>query len=74
MANKSRCFTDTGEHIARQDAEIARLREALKPFAHYYDLNDCQERPADDALEVPIRDLLAAKRACEQSLKPTQES
>lgn len=43
--------------------EIGPLREALKPFAHYYDLNDCHERPADDAIEVPIADLLRAKGA-----------
>lgn len=34
--------------------------EALRPFAWYFDLNDCKDRSEDDALEVPIRDLRVA--------------
>jgi len=37
--------------------------EALKPFAHYYRLNDCEGRPDDDAIEVPIGDLRLAALA-----------
>lgn len=48
-------------------AEIDQMRAALKPFAYYYDLNDCVERDPRLALEVPISDLAAAKRAYEQS-------
>lgn len=40
-----------------------RMRRALEPFARYYDLNDCDEREDDDALEVPIRDLRQARAA-----------
>ena len=35
--------------------------EALEPFAHYYELNDCDKREFDDALEVPIVDLAFAR-------------
>lgn len=41
-------------------AEMERLRAALKPFGYYYELNDCQDRRLDDALEVPIADLKRA--------------
>ncbi len=37
--------------------------EALKPFAHYYRLNDCEGRPDDDAIEVPIGGLRFAALA-----------
>lgn len=37
--------------------------EALKPFAHYYRLNDCEGRPDDDAIELPIGDLRFAALA-----------
>lgn len=46
-------------------ARVERLESALKPFAYYYDLNDCKERDPREALEVPIADLRAAKRAIE---------
>ena len=36
------------------------LIEALRPFAWYFDLNDCEGRRDDDALEVPMRDLRVA--------------
>ena len=42
-------------------AAVERMRRALEPFALYYDLNDCDEREDDDALEVPIRDLRQAR-------------
>lgn len=68
---RERCLAYKGQveagsiAIQHLQGEIARLRAALKPFAYYYDLNDCQERekiPAN-ALEVPIADLKAAKMA-----------
>ena len=45
-------------------ALIAELREArglLKPFAVYYEINDLDERLADDAIEVPVGDLRLAR-------------
>lgn len=49
---------------AREDAaEIERLRGLLKPFAVYYEINDLDERLADDAIEVPVGDLRAVYRA-----------
>ena len=44
-------------------ATVERMRGGLEPFALYYDLNDCDEREDDDALEVPIRDLRQARAA-----------
>ncbi len=41
---------------------ISKLRAALKPFAHYYEINDCHDRPNDN-LEVPIADLKRARDA-----------
>jgi hypothetical protein len=43
-----------------KDAEIERLRAALNPFGYFYQLNDCQDKKPDDALEVPISDLRRA--------------
>ena len=43
-------------------AEIERLRGLLKPFAVYYEINDLDERLADDAIEVPVGDLRAVYR------------
>lgn len=40
--------------------ENRQLRAALQPFGFYYELNDCHELKADDALEVPIADLKRA--------------
>ena len=42
------------------EALIAELKEAkrlMKPFAVYYEINDLDERAADDAIEVPVGDL-----------------
>ncbi len=36
------------------------LIDALRPFAWYFDVNDCKDRSEDDAIEVPIRDLRIA--------------
>ena len=44
-------------------AEIERLRGLLKPFAVYYEINDLDERLADDAIEVPVGDLRAVYSA-----------
>jgi len=41
--------------------KIDRLVKALTPFGYYFDLNDCDDRDDDDALEIPIRDLRAAR-------------
>jgi hypothetical protein len=54
------------DHEMRMEAlrlyeENEKLVNALKPFAHYFDLNDCANRADDDALEIPIRDLRAAR-------------
>lgn len=51
------------DEIVRAANHHDALREALEPFAHYFDLNDCAERNDDDALEVPIRDLKRAHEA-----------
>lgn len=51
---------------SRADAEIVRLRTALGPFARHFNLNDCEVRGDDDALEVPISDLRRAAYALEQ--------
>lgn len=49
---------------AREAADgIERLRGLLKPFAVYYEINDLDERLADDAIEVPVGDLRAVYRA-----------
>lgn len=47
----------TGEPNTPKD----RIHPLLKQLAFYYDVNDCQDRDDDDALEVPIRDLKEAK-------------
>jgi len=50
---------------------LAQVKEALEPFARYCDLNDLDERNCvEDAIEVPIRDLLRAAqvlRSCESA-------
>jgi len=47
--------------------EIKRLRTALTPFARHYNMNDCHESKSDDAIEVPIADLLGAVLALRRS-------
>jgi len=37
------------------------LKSRLHPFAYYFDLNDCDGRADDEALEIPIRDIRAAR-------------
>jgi hypothetical protein len=49
--------------------ENERYRLALEPFAAFYSLNDCDERPLDGALEVPIRALRDARAALSPSEK-----
>lgn len=44
-------------------ATIARLRAALGPFARCAEENDLAERAMDDAIEVPVVDVLAAALA-----------
>jgi len=51
-----------GVQQAFAEREVGMI-EALKPFAHYYRLNDCEGRPDDDAIEVPIGDLRLAALA-----------
>ncbi len=53
--------------IASLQSQVARLKEALEPFAHYYDLNDLHERDNDDAIEVPVRDLRRARTALKET-------
>lgn len=48
--------------LASLSAELEGAREALRPFAHYYDLNDLADRSSADAIEVPVADLRAAYR------------
>lgn len=42
---------------------IDKMFGALAPFAWYYDVNDCRRHIRGGVLEVPISDLLKAKRA-----------
>lgn len=44
-------------------AKAEKLEGVLKPFVRYADLNDLSECDPDDAIEVPVRDLLAARAA-----------
>lgn len=43
------------------------IEECASELVRQYDLNDCDERAADDALEIPIRDLRALKQALKGS-------
>ena len=36
--------------------------ELLQRLAWYYEVNDCRDRSKGDAIEVPISDLLEAKK------------
>lgn len=47
--------------IRRLRAELKEARGLLKPFAVYYEINDLDERAADDAIEVPVGDLRLAR-------------
>jgi len=69
-------FESVSPEVAEQAAdEIERLRAALKPFAYYYDLNDCQDRRPNDTLEVPIYDLSEAKKALgDEQTAPQKEA
>jgi hypothetical protein len=51
------------EREARLIAAAPTMAEALEPFAHYCDLNDLDERDPDDALVIPVRDLIRARAA-----------
>lgn len=56
------CLNKFHDHAdpATIKALIAELREArrlMKPFAVYYEINDLDERLADDTIEVPVGDL-----------------
>lgn len=53
---------------------VERLRAALLPFVQYADLNDLREREPDDAIEVPIRDLIAAERAYHAAAPPAPQA
>lgn len=59
-------------YIEELCCEIERLRAALRPFAHYYDLNDCKRNDSRLALEVPIDDLFCAKRALMGNKRATE--
>lgn len=43
--------------VADMIAELKEARRLMKPFAVYYEINDLDERAADDAIEVPVGDL-----------------
>jgi len=46
-----------------------KINALIQQLAWYYQVNDCAERRADDALDVPIRDLrIAAEIARELGL------
>ena len=62
-------WTEAATLIEAQAAEIEGLRAALQPFSVYYQINDLDERLADDAIEVPVGDLRQAHRI----LTTTQE-
>lgn len=52
-------------------ALVEEMRATLEPLRRYYDLNDCDDRDDDDALEIPIADLrrtLTALTRAESSL------
>ena len=42
-------------------ALVEEMRATLEPLRRYYDLNDCDDRDDDDALEIPIADLRRAR-------------
>lgn len=68
IASELKCEHDNEAILAAiyaQSAEIARLREALEPFEHYYEINDCEYRGDDEAIEVPVGDLRRARAALE---------
>ncbi|MGB3042519.1 MAG: hypothetical protein WBB98_04975 [Xanthobacteraceae bacterium] len=44
----------------------ARVREVVGPFARDFDLNNCSDRDDDDAMEVSIRHLRAARQLMEE--------
>lgn len=49
--------------IASLLSDLEAMQEALKPFKRYYDLNDLQDRPDDDVIEVPVGDVRRARQA-----------
>lgn len=59
--------------ITRLLAERNEAFERLKPFAYYFDLNDCAGRKNDDALEIPIRDLRAAHDFIAHAIRQLKE-
>lgn len=65
----ARLMREAATLIEAQAAEIEVLRAALQPFSVYYQINDLDERLADDAIEVPVGDLRQAYRV----LTTTQE-
>lgn len=67
-AGSERGRAETAE--ARADA----LAGALKPFAHYYDLNDCEPHDPRDFIEVRIDDLRQAKRTMSALSAPAAEA
>lgn len=67
IADKLRDAAHCNDWFLRQEAAtvIDRLRDAiplLQRLAWFYDVNDCRYRRRDDALEVPISDLRAARK------------
>jgi hypothetical protein len=55
---------NSGERLPSSDAAGSGADAALKalrPFAYYFELNDCEGRSDGDALEIPVSDLRAAR-------------
>ena len=49
---------EAADTIARLRAENERMRRVIRPFAHWYDINDCEGREGN--VEVPVSSLRAA--------------
>ena len=58
-------------------AVLDALVEALRPFAWYFEVNDCNDMHGSDALEVPVKDLRAAAKMFEAlglPIKPIRDA
>ena len=54
---------DREMELCRQvEVRLPVATEIIRPFAWYFEVNDCVERSNSDVLEVPIRDLRAARK------------
>jgi hypothetical protein len=62
-------LTKAADALVQANSRIARQDRLLRQLAHYYDINDCHERSAADALEVPISDLREAHKIMQEKPK-----